>query len=57
MKVARYWNLKSPSEWDLLSEDDRVRMIADYESDMTVIAWERYLETEEAKKQEAKAGR
>lgn len=57
MKVARYWNLESPSKWDSLSEDDRVRMIADYESDMTVIAWENHLQTEEAKKQEFKAGR
>lgn len=54
MKVARFWNLQSPSQWDNLSEDDKVRMIADYESDMTVQAWENHLQMEEMRKQEIK---
>ena len=56
MKVARFWGLKKPSEWDALSGDDQTRMIADYESEMTVMSWENHLQVEEMKKQEVKAG-
>lgn len=56
MKVARYWNMTLPSQWDNASEDDKIRMIADYESDMTVQAWENHLQVEEMKKQEIKRG-
>lgn len=57
MRVARFWGLKRPSEWDALSDDDKARMIADYESELTVQSWEAHLQTEEAKKQEVKAGK
>lgn len=57
MRVARFWRLKSPSEWDALSGDDKARMIADYESEMTVQSWEAHLQNEDAKKQEVRAGK
>lgn len=56
MKVARYWNMTLPSQWDNASEDDKIRMIADYESDMTVMAWENHLQLEDMRKQEIKRG-
>lgn len=57
MRVARFWGLKKPSEWDALNGDDQARMIADYESEMTVQGWENHLQNEEMRKQELKTGK
>ena len=57
MRVARFWGLKSPSDWDNLSNDDKARMIADYESEMTVLAWETFLQNQEFEKQREKPGK
>ena len=55
MKVAKFWNL-TPSQWDNLEFDDKVRMIAFYDAEQTVMAWENHLQVEEMKKQEIKRG-
>lgn len=55
MKVAKFWNL-TPSQWDNLEFDDKIRMIAFYDAEQTVMGWENHLQVEDLKKQEIKRG-
>lgn len=40
MRVARYWGMTKPSEWDNTSEDEKAEMIAFYNEENRIASYD-----------------
>lgn len=57
LEVARWWGITRPSEWDALSEEDKVEMMANYNVMDVRERWGNYLHNEELERISRKSGK